>query len=92
MILTGSDCPIMVYANPEAVAIIRKLYIPSSGKKQILLSDIFYVFCIFIFFLNRILEMGNDPDLLKLYHSVQDMILEVINIFFYGILPEQNKK
>ena len=42
----------------------------------------------FIFyFLNRIIDMASDPGLLKLYDSAQDMIIEITNIFFYGILP-----
>ncbi len=40
-----------------------------------------------LYFLNKIIEMASDPELLKLYDSAQDMILEIINIFFYGILP-----
>lgn len=47
----------------------------------------------FIFyFLNHIIEMASDPELLKLYDSAQEMILEMTNIFFYGILPTKREQ
>jgi AcrR family transcriptional regulator len=44
-----------------------------------------------LYFLNRILEMSKDPELLKMYDSAQDMIMEMTNIFFYGILSSQKR-
>ncbi|MCJ7812139.1 TetR/AcrR family transcriptional regulator [bacterium] len=40
-----------------------------------------------LYFLNRMINMANDNSLLKLYNSPQEMILELTNFFFYGILP-----
>ena len=40
-----------------------------------------------LYYLNKIIEMGNDPELVSIYDSAQDMIMEITNIFFYGILP-----
>lgn len=45
-----------------------------------------------LYFLNRIFEMANDDELLRLYDSAQEMILEITNIFFYGILPVNTRE
>ena len=45
-----------------------------------------------LYYLNRIIAMANDPELVRLYDSAQKMILEVTNIFFYGILPVTESK
>lgn len=40
-----------------------------------------------IYFLNHMLEMLEDDNLVTMYDSVQDLTRELINFFFYGILP-----
>lgn len=40
-----------------------------------------------LYFLNHIVHMANDDQLASLYQSPQDMIMELTNFFFYGILP-----
>ena len=40
-----------------------------------------------MYFLNNLVTMGNDPNLNSLYPNAQDMIMELMNFFFYGILP-----
>jgi len=44
-----------------------------------------------LYFLNHMLEMGQDEKLSKLYGNPQEMIMELTNFFFYGVLPRQNK-
>ena len=39
------------------------------------------------FFLNHMVKLVNDPALSSLYPNAQEMILELANFFFYGILP-----
>ena len=39
------------------------------------------------FILNHMVELGSDPILNSLYPNAQEMILELTNFFFYGILP-----
>jgi AcrR family transcriptional regulator len=40
-----------------------------------------------LYFLNQMMEMAKDDDLGKLYNNPQDMIMEITNFFFYGVLP-----
>ena len=40
-----------------------------------------------LYFLNRMTEMAKDENLLSLYHSPNDLVMELTNFFFYGILP-----
>ena len=45
-----------------------------------------------LYFLNHLLEMAKDERLEKIYNNPQDMIMEFINFFFYGVLPRDGKK
>ena len=40
-----------------------------------------------IYFLNKLIEMAGDQQLIQLYDSPNDVTAELINFFFYGILP-----
>lgn len=42
-----------------------------------------------LYFLNHMTEMAKDENLLSLYDSPNDLIMELTNFFFYGILPEK---
>ena len=44
-----------------------------------------------MYFFDKTYIMVTDPVLLSHYESVQEMILEVINFFFYGIMPPKGK-
>jgi len=44
-----------------------------------------------IYMLNKMMEMIKDENILKLYNSPQDLIMEHTNFFFYGILPPREK-
>ena len=45
-----------------------------------------------LYFLNHIVEMIADDRLVNLYASPEELILELTNFFFYGILPRDKKK
>lgn len=42
-----------------------------------------------LFFLEHLTELAKDENLIKLYHSPNELIVELTNFFFYGILPRQ---
>jgi AcrR family transcriptional regulator len=44
-----------------------------------------------LYFINHMMEMGQDERLSMIYATPQEMILELTNFFFYGILPRQDK-
>ncbi|MBN1352453.1 TetR/AcrR family transcriptional regulator [candidate division KSB1 bacterium] len=43
------------------------------------------------FFLEQMRDMLQDERLIRLYNSPQDLIIELINFLFYGILPRDEK-
>lgn len=45
----------------------------------------------FIFYMTtKMTEMSSDPALLSLYNNPQELIMEFMNMMFYGILPRNN--
>jgi AcrR family transcriptional regulator len=42
-----------------------------------------------IYQLNKIFEMAGDANLIEMYDSPQDLIMELTRFFFYGILPRE---
>ena len=40
-----------------------------------------------LFFMNHMMEMAQDPRLAGMYSTPNEMIMELTNFFFYGILP-----
>jgi len=42
-----------------------------------------------LYFLNHMIEMASDEQLIELYDSPQALIIELTNFFFYGILPRE---
>ncbi|NOQ26651.1 MAG: TetR family transcriptional regulator [Bacteroidales bacterium] len=44
-----------------------------------------------LYFLNQMFVMMKDESLEKLYSNPQDLIMEFINFFFYGVLPRDGK-
>ncbi len=40
-----------------------------------------------LYFLNHMFEMTKDENLGKMYSNPQDLIMEMTNFFFYGVLP-----
>jgi len=45
-----------------------------------------------MFFMNHMMEMAQDHRLAGLYSSPNEMIMELNNFFFYGILPRDKEK
>lgn len=43
-----------------------------------------------LYFLNHMFEMGKDEKLSSLYSTPQEMILELTNFFFYGVLNRES--
>jgi len=44
-----------------------------------------------IYFLNQMLEMTKDENLIAMYPHPQDLIMELTNFLFYGIMPRELK-
>lgn len=42
-----------------------------------------------LWYLNKILDLMEDEALQQMYENPQDMIMEMINFFFYGIMPRK---
>jgi AcrR family transcriptional regulator len=42
-----------------------------------------------LWYLNKMLELMEDEQLEKLYDTPQEMIMEMVNFFFYGIMPRK---
>ena len=45
-----------------------------------------------LYFLNHLTEMLTDLRLVGIYSNPEQMIVEVMNFFFYGIMPRKNRK
>ena len=45
-----------------------------------------------LYFLNNLTEMLTDQRLVGIYSNPEQMIAEVMNFFFYGIMPRKNRK
>lgn len=54
-------------------------------RKDLKIEFIFY-------FSNKISDFLSDPQLLAMYESMQDLIMEIANLFYYGIFPHNNGK
>jgi len=73
----------------ENINIIISDYIEAQ-KRGDLRSDIKPEFI--MYFLNHMITMAEDPNLLSQYKHPQDLILELTNFFFYGVLPRGKKE
>ncbi|MBN2030430.1 TetR/AcrR family transcriptional regulator [bacterium] len=86
-------------APPEVTAHFQKIYTESvqrilddflqARQRGDIRKDIKPEFI--LYFLNRMIDMTDDENLSTLYDSPQEMILELTNFFFYGILPRREK-
>ena len=45
-----------------------------------------------LYFLNNLTEMLTDQRVVEIYQNPEQMIAEVMNFFFYGIMPRKNRK
>ncbi len=42
-----------------------------------------------LYFLDHMIDLANDPQLIRLYESAQDLVMELTNFYFYGIMPRE---
>lgn len=45
-----------------------------------------------LYMLNKMIEMMDDENLMRLYKSTPELVAELVNYFFYGLMPPQGKK
>ncbi len=86
-------------APPEVTAHFQKIYAESvqcflndflqARQRGDIRKDIKPEFI--LYFLNRMIDMTDDEHLSTLYDSPQEVILELTQFFFYGILPREEK-
>ena len=89
---------LMISDNPEIIEMVNK---SKTENIQAILND--YIKAqkngeirknlkpeFILYFLNHMFEMANDKKLASLYNTPNEMIMELINFFFYGILPQGN--
>ena len=72
----------------QNIQIILNDYLEAQRKNEIR-NDIKPEFI--LYFLNHMFEMANDKQLGSLYNTPNEMIMELTNFFFYGILPRDNE-
>ena len=87
------------HADPEMVKFLNKIKnenlkmivndYTEAQKKGDVRKDIKPEFI--LYFLSHLQEMVKDEQLEKMYNNPQDMIMELTNFFFYGVLPRNNK-
>ena len=88
----NADPEIRKYFNKkaqESIQVIRNDYVKAQQQGHVR-PDIKPEFI--LYFLNHLFEMARDEKLIKFYDSPQDLILELTNFFFFGILPWNNRK
>ena len=68
----------------EGIQLILQDYIEAQKRGEIR-PDVKPEFI--VYFLNQMITMSNDPELQALYKSPQEVIMELLRFFFYGILP-----
>jgi len=44
-----------------------------------------------LYFLNKMIEMAGDEQMINMYESTQSLTVELINLFFYGILTKKSE-
>jgi AcrR family transcriptional regulator len=71
----------------ESLEIVMK-FLKDAQKKGDIRLDIKLEFILYI--LNKMYEMVKDDQLAHLYVDHSDLIIELTNFFFYGILPRKN--
>ena len=70
----------------EAMSLIIKDYAEAQKKGEIR-QDIKIEFI--LWYLNKMMELMEDEALQQLYENPQDLIMEMVNFFFYGIMPRK---
>ena len=72
----------------ELILMVRNDYINAIEKgwirKDVNVDFIFYMS-------QKMTEMATDPALLGIYNNAQELIMEFMNMMFYGILPRDDE-
>ena len=79
---------VLIHQRKSNIETITNWYVKAQKKGDIR-RDIKPEFI--VYFLNHLMEMVKDEKLLKLYNTPQDLIRELTNFFFYGLLPGDNR-
>ena len=45
-----------------------------------------------LYLINHMMTMASDPELTAIYPDAQQLIMELMNFLFYGILPRNNEQ
>lgn len=74
--------------SAEMIMMVRNDYLEAIEKgwirKDVKVDFIFYMS-------QKMTEMTTDPALLGMYSNAQELIMEFMNMMFYGILPRENE-
>ncbi len=91
-ILGNPDEEIKKYYEGISTTILQEVvhWYAEAQKKGEVRQDIKVEFM--MFFMSHMLELANDERLLRMYGNSRDVIMELLNFFFYGILPRTEKK
>ncbi|HYW94168.1 MAG TPA: hypothetical protein VE870_01120, partial [Bacteroidales bacterium] len=73
----------------ENIDILMNFYREAQEKGEIR-KDIKIEFMMYM--LNQMTAMASDKKLTSLYHTGGELVMELINLFFYGVLPRDNEK
>jgi AcrR family transcriptional regulator len=87
--LGDADLIAFLHKRTNEVIDIFTMSLREAQQKGEVRSDINPGFIMYFF--NQVQVMAADPELLKLYPSAQDLVMELINFFFYGIIEDGNK-
>ena len=91
-IYKSGDAEILEFMNKQAqqtLKIVLDDYLKAQKNGEIR-QDIKPEFI--MYFLNNMMEMIKNDKLMQMYSTPQELIIEVTNFFFYGIMPCNNNK
>ncbi len=88
-ILGGTDDKLRAYYADISKVILSEVVqgFAKAQKDGEVRSDVKVEFM--LFFMGHIMELANDQRLMSLYGSSRDVIMELLNFFFYGIMPRK---
>ena len=91
-ILTHPDEEIKKYYGEIASLVLQEVVqgYAEAQKKGEVRPDIKVEFM--LFFMGHMMELAKDERLLGLYGNSRDVIMELLNFFFYGIMPREKTK
>lgn len=79
---------ILLEQKSENIKAVIRWYLEAQKKGDIR-KDIKPEFI--VYFLNHLMDMARDEKLLAMYESPQELVMELTNFFFYGLLPADKR-